>query len=109
MPPEISEFKKRGKEADSVLWMTPEYNATIPGVLDNAIDWLSQVDKVMIGKFSWTMGASMGNLGTVKAQLQLPDILFAAGLQSPALIGNDVYIGAAHTKMDGKISVNRIV
>ncbi|CEG22739.1 NADPH azoreductase [Planococcus massiliensis] len=102
MPPEIVEFKNKVKEADSVLWVTPEYNSTIPGVLGNAIDWLSRVDKVMIGKPSWIMGASMGNLGTVKAQMHLRDILFAAGLQSPVLIGNDVYIGAVHTKMDAE-------
>ena len=102
MPAEIVEFKTKVNEADSVLWVTPEYNSTIPGVLGNAIDWLSRVDKVMIGKPSWIMGASMGNLGTVKAQMHLRDILFAVGLQSPVLIGNDVYIGAVHTKMDAE-------
>lgn len=99
-PQEITDFKTTVKEADAVLWVTPEYNSTIPGVLGNAIDWLSRVDKVMIGKPSWIMGASMGNLGTVKAQMHLRDILFAPGLQSPVLIGNEVYVGAAHTKMD---------
>ncbi|RNF40358.1 NADPH-dependent FMN reductase [Planococcus salinus] len=99
-PQEITDFKTTVKEADAVLWVTPEYNGTIPGVLGNAIDWLSRVDKVMIGKPSWIMGASMGNLGTVKAQMHLRDILFAPGLQSPVLIGNEVYIGAVHTKMD---------
>lgn len=99
-PQEITDFKKSVKEADAVLWVTPEYNSTIPGVLGNAIDWLSRVDKVMIGKPSWIMGASMGNLGTVKAQMHLRDILFAPGLQSPVLIGNEVYVGAVHKKMD---------
>lgn len=99
-PQEITDFKTTVKKADAVLWVTPEYNSTIPGVLGNAIDWLSRVDKVMIGKPSWIMGASMGNLGTVKAQMHLRDILFAPGLQSPVLIGNEVYVGAVHTKMD---------
>ena len=99
-PQEIADFKSTVKKADAVLWVTPEYNSTIPGVLGNAIDWLSRVDKVMIGKPSWIMGASMGNLGTVKAQMHLRDILFAPGLQSPVLIGNEVYVGAVHTKMD---------
>lgn len=101
-PQTVLTFKAKVKEADAVLWVTPEYNATIPGVLGNAIDWLSRVDKVMLGKPSWIMGASMGNLGTVKAQAHLRDILFAAGLQSPVLIGNEVYVGAVHTKMDAQ-------
>ncbi|WP_107841544.1 NADPH-dependent FMN reductase [Metasolibacillus meyeri] len=96
----VVEFKAKVKAADAVLWVTPEYNASIPGVLGNIIDWLSRVDKVMIGKPSIVMGASMGNLGTVKAQMHLRDILFAQGLGSPVLQGNEVYIGAAHTKFD---------
>ncbi|KYG91968.1 NADPH-dependent FMN reductase [[Bacillus] sp. KCTC 13219] len=96
----VVDFKAKVKAADAVLWLTPEYNSSIPGVLGNAIDWLSRVDKVMIGKPSFIMGASMGNLGTVKAQMHLRDILFASGLGSPVLQGNEVYIGAAHTKFD---------
>ncbi|MEO4054718.1 NAD(P)H-dependent oxidoreductase [Solibacillus sp. CAU 1738] len=99
-PHSVQDFKAKVKAADAVLWVTPEYNASIPGVLGNAIDWLSRVDKVMIGKPSFIMGASMGNLGTVKAQMHLRDILFAAGLGSPVLQGNEVYVGAAHTKFD---------
>ena len=99
-PSVVTEFKGKVANADAVLWITPEYNGTVPGVLVNAIDWLSRVDKVMIGKPSWIMGASMGNLGTVKAQLHLRDILFSPGISSPLLPGNEVYVGAAHTKFD---------
>ncbi|MEC2055984.1 NAD(P)H-dependent oxidoreductase [Peribacillus psychrosaccharolyticus] len=100
-PPEVvKNFKQKVASSDAVLWVTPEYNGTIPGVLGNAIDWLSRVDKVMIGKPSWIVGASMGNLGTVKAQLHLRDILFAAGISSPLLPGNEVYVGAVHEKLD---------
>ena len=84
-PPQVFDFKAKVKAADAVLWVTPEYNSTIPGVLGNAIDWLTRVDKVMNGKPSWIMGASMGALGTVKAQMHLRDILFATGLNSPVL------------------------
>src|SRR6476660_7268532 len=55
-PKEVLDFKAKVKEAHAVLWVTPEYNATIPGVLGNAIDWLSRVDKVMNGKPSIVMG-----------------------------------------------------
>lgn len=100
-PQSVLDFKAKVKAADAVLWITPEYNATIPGVLGNAIDWLSRVDRVMLGKPSIVMGTSMGNLGSVKAQIKLRDILFAQGLQSLVLPGNEVYIGASHTKFDG--------
>jgi len=99
-PQSVVDFKAKVKAADAVLWVTPEYNGSIPGVLGNAIDWLSRVDQVMIGKPSWIMGAAMGVLGTAKAQMHLRDILFSIGLSSPILIGNDVYIGAVHTKFD---------
>lgn len=79
-----------------------EYNSTIPGVLGNAIDWLSRVDKVMNGKPSIIMGSSMGMLGSVKAQMHLRDILFAIGLNSPVLPGNEVYIGVVHEKIDAQ-------
>jgi Predicted flavoprotein len=101
-PHEVVDFKAKVKAAEAVLWLTPEYNGTAPGVLINAIDWLSRVDKVMIGKPSLIMGASMGILGTVKAQMHLRDILFAGGVASPVLIGNEVYVGAAHTKFDAE-------
>ena len=101
-PQEVLDFKAKVKEADAVLWVTPEYNSTIPGVLGNAIDWLSRVDKVMIGKPSIIMGSSMGILGSVKAQMHLRDILFAGGLGSPVLGGNEVYVGAVHEKFDAE-------
>ncbi|UOQ84691.1 NADPH-dependent FMN reductase [Gracilibacillus salinarum] len=99
-PQEVLDFKAKVKEADTVLWITPEYNSSIPGVLGNAIDWLSRVDQVMIGKPSIIMGTSMGALGSVKAQMHLRDILFAPGLDSPVLSANEVYVGAVHTKFD---------
>ncbi len=98
----VVDFKKKVAEADAVLWLVPEYNASIPGVLKNALDWLSRVDKVMIGKPSWIMGASLGNLGTVKAQAHLRDILFSPGISSPLLPSNEVYIGQVHEKMDAE-------
>ncbi|MBB6675216.1 NADPH-dependent FMN reductase [Cohnella nanjingensis] len=102
-PPEaVTKFKAKVAAADAVLWITPEYNGTISGVLGNAIDWLSRVDKVMVGKPSWIMGASMGLMGTVKAQLHLREILFAMGLSSPLLPGNEVYVGAVHEKFDAE-------
>ncbi|WP_223592740.1 NADPH-dependent FMN reductase [Neobacillus bataviensis] len=101
-PQSVIDFKVKVAAADAVLWVTPEYNSTIPGVMVNAIDWLSRVDRVMIGKPSWIVGSSMGMLGSVKGQGHLRDILFASGISSPLLPGNEVYIGLVHEKFDGK-------
>lgn len=97
--PEVVAFKQAVKEADGVIWLTPEYNHSIPGVLKNAIDWLSRVDKVMINKPSLIMGTTPGFLGKVYAQMHLRDILFA--LQSAVLMGNDTLVGAGHQKLSG--------
>ncbi|MBB6733856.1 NAD(P)H-dependent oxidoreductase [Cohnella zeiphila] len=102
-PPEaVRVFKDKVKAADAILWVTPEYNGTVPGVLVNAIDWMSRVDKVLVGKPSLIMGATPGLLGTVKAQLHLRDILFAPGVSSPIMTANDVYVGSVHEKMDAE-------
>lgn len=101
-PQSVIDFKAKVAAADAVLWVTPEYNSTIPGVMANAIDWLSRVDRVMIGKPSWIVGSSMGLLGSVKAQGHLRDILFSSGISSPLLPGNEAYIGLVHEKINEK-------
>ncbi|GIP32496.1 NADPH-dependent FMN reductase [Paenibacillus sp. J2TS4] len=99
-PSEVVQFRSKVAAADAVLWVTPEYNYSISGVLKNAIDWLSRGDKVLVGKPSWIMGASMGALGTARAQGHLRDILFSPGVSSPLLPGNEVYVGVVHEKID---------
>ncbi|GEK35115.1 NADPH-dependent FMN reductase [Kurthia sibirica] len=99
-PDEVAIFKSQIAQSDAVLWVTPEYNGSIPGVLKNAIDWLSRVDLVMHDKPSIIMGCSTGFLGSVKAQLHLREILFTNGLKSPVLGGNEVLIGSIHKKFD---------
>lgn len=110
-PAVVKEFKRTIADADAVLWVTPEYNYSIPGVLKNAIDWLSRVDKVMIGKPSLVIGASMGVLGTVRAQKHLRDILFSSGVSSPIMQGNEVYIASVHEKCneEGQIVDERTI
>jgi chromate reductase len=73
-PPErVSAFKSRIRAADAILFVTPEYNYSIPGVLKNAIDWASRPygDNAWDGKPVAVMGASMGSLGTARAQYHL--------------------------------------
>ena len=73
-PPEkVVQFKARIRAADAILFVTPEYNYSIPGVLKNAIDWASRPygDSAWDGKPVAIMGASVGALGTARAQYHL--------------------------------------
>ncbi len=73
-PPErVREFKSRLKAADAILFATPEYNYSIPGVLKNAMDWASrpQGDNVLQDKPAAIMSTSTGMLGGARAQYHL--------------------------------------
>ncbi len=73
-PPEkVKEFKTKIRAADAILIATPEYNYSIPGVLKNAIDNASRPygDNAFDGKSVAIMGASIGMLGTARAQYHL--------------------------------------
>jgi chromate reductase, NAD(P)H dehydrogenase (quinone) len=73
LPPRVAELKAKVRAADAVLIVTPEYNYSIPGVLKNAIDWGSRPpgDNAWDGKPVAVMGASVGALGTARAQYHL--------------------------------------
>jgi chromate reductase len=73
MPARVAELKARIRAADAILFATPEYNYSIPGVLKNAIDWASRPygDSAWEGKPVAVMGASGGALGTARAQYHL--------------------------------------
>ena len=72
-PDKVKEFKARIRAADAILIATPEYNYSIPGVLKNTIDWASRPygDNAFEGKPVAVMGASIGTLGTARAQYDL--------------------------------------
>ena len=72
-PDKVKEFKAKIRAADAILIVTPEYNYSIPGVLKNAIDWASRPygNNAFDGKPVAVMGASVGMLGTARAQYDL--------------------------------------
>jgi chromate reductase len=72
-PPRVRDFKARIRASDALLIATPEYNHSIPGVLKNAIDWASRPfgDNAFDGKPAALMGASIGMVGTARAQYHL--------------------------------------
>ena len=78
-PPVVVELKRRVLAADAILFATPEYNYSLPGGLKNAIDWASRPfgKSAWVGKAAAVMGASVGTLGTARAQYHLRQILVA--------------------------------
>ena len=76
-PAKVAELKRRVREADAILFVTPEYNYSVPGVLKNAIDWASRPygDSAWNGKPAAIMGASVGAMGTARAQYHLRQMM----------------------------------
>lgn len=101
-PQAVKDFKEAIASADGVFFMTPEYNWSIPGVLKNALDWTSRVDKVFINKPVMVLGVTPGMLGTVRAQMHLREILSSSGVQAKILPpgGNEILINFAPQKFD---------
>jgi chromate reductase len=72
-PARVVELKAKIRGADAILFVSPEYNYSVPGVLKNAIDWASRPygDSAWEGKPVAVMGASIGLFGTARAQYHL--------------------------------------
>ncbi|HEX8558796.1 MAG TPA: NAD(P)H-dependent oxidoreductase [Pyrinomonadaceae bacterium] len=101
-PDKVVELKRRIREADAVLFVTPEYNYSIPGVLKNAIDWASRPygDSAWSGKPAAIMGASIGALGTARAQYHLRQVMVF--LNMFPINQPEVMIGAANERFDAE-------
>ena len=99
-PEAVGRLRDAVKAADGLLVATPEYNAGVPGVLKNTIDWLSRPPgkSVLTGKPIAVLGASPGVLGTARAQVHLRAAFeFNA---APVMPSPQVFIGQARDKFD---------
>lgn len=100
-PPSVERLRSELAGADAVLFVTPEYNYSIPGVLKNAIDWASRPpEQPFDGKPIAIMGASPGALGTARAQYHLRQMfVFLNGMP---LNRPEVMIGNAAHRFDAE-------
>jgi len=80
-PAVVQAFLDEIERADGVLIATPEYNASVPGALKNALDWASRPfpDNVLKGKPIAVVGASTSLFGAVWAQAEVREALKASG------------------------------
>src|SRR6478672_1196856 len=91
-PPVARKFKEAIKAVDAVLFVTPEYNRSIPGGLKNAIDWASRPygTNSFTHKPSAVIGTSPGAIGTAVAQQSLRSVL--SFCNSPQMNAPEAYI-----------------
>ena len=101
LPDAVVTMKEAIRSADAILFVSPEYNYSIPGVLKNAIDWASRPygESAWTGKTAAIMGASPGLFGTARAQYHLRQVLVGLGMQT--VTRPEVAIGNAAQRFDG--------
>ena len=105
-PPErVTALKAKIRAADAILFATPEYNYSIPGGLKNAIDWASRPygDSAWMGKPAAIIGASVGRMGSARAQYHLRQV--CVYLDVDVVNQPEVMVGNASEHFDGQGSL----
>lgn len=98
----VKRLKSEISAADGVVFVTPEYNRSIPGVLKNAIDHVSRPfgQNAWAGKPAGVIGVSIGMLGTALAQQHLRNVMAYLGM--PTLTQPEVFIQNKEGLFDDK-------
>lgn len=109
IPAEVQRAKELVEASDGVLFVTPEYNRSVPGVLKNAIDWISRPygQSSFVNKPVGIVGSSVGPVGTAVAQADLRGIML---FQNTKVLGQpEIYVANASEVFDesGNIQSDR--
>jgi len=103
--PAVAAFIEQVRAADGVVFVTPEYNYSIPGVLKNAIDWASRpaYESVFKGKPCVIVTVSGGVMGGVRAQAHLKYVL--NGMLAEVFPAKEILVPMANAKVvDGRMT-----
>ena len=100
VPPSVVALREAAGDADAALVVTPEYNGSIPGVLKNAIDWLSRPfgNSALKGKPMAVIGVAMGQYGGVWAH---DETRKSFGIAGPRVV-EDLKLSVQGKSLDGK-------
>jgi chromate reductase len=98
-PAPVAELRQAIAQADGLLFATPEYNSSIPGVLKNAIDWASRprAETPLQNKPAAVIGATTGSFGAVWAQAELRKVLASTGAR---VVDLHLPVSKAHEAFD---------
>ncbi|MFD8973231.1 MULTISPECIES: NADPH-dependent FMN reductase [Streptomyces] len=104
-PAAVNELRRRVLEADGLLIATPEFNYSIPGVLKNALDWLStdwtRTEGLPLNrKPTAILGAAPTNFGTVRAQLALRQVF--VWTDSDVVVKPEIHVFRSHERFDAE-------
>jgi chromate reductase len=98
-PEPVTALAEAIRRADGVIIVTPEYNYSIPGVLKNAIDWVSRVpDQPFRNKPVALQSASQGLLGGARAQYHLRQVMVF--VEALVLNKPEVFVASVQTKVE---------
>ncbi len=102
IPQQVERLKDRIAATDALLIASPEYNNSLPGVLKNAVDWLSRPPqdqaRVFRGRPVAIIGATPGGMGTALSQTAWLPVLRALGTKP--WFGRSLYVSGAHQVFD---------
>lgn len=100
IPEKVAELSDKILKADGVIIATPEYDHAIPAVLKSALEWISYTSQALTDKPVLIVGASLGTLGSSRAQAHLRQILDSPELAARIMPSSEFLLGKSQDAFD---------
>ena len=100
IPEKVAELSDKILKADGVIIATPEYDHAIPAVLKSALEWISYTSQALTDKPVLIVGASLGTLGSSRAQAHLRQILDSPELAARIMPSSEFLLGKSQGAFD---------
>ena len=102
IPQKVEELSDKILKADGVIIATPEYDHAIPAVLKSALEWISYTSQALTDKPLLIVGASLGTLGSSRAQAHLRQILDSPELAARIMPSSEFLLGRSQGAFDSQ-------